>query len=181
MSSTLTTFNTIANTSSLMERIIAGIVRPVATTSVGTGATVTGISLNIPFCDMVYMHEWLATIGLRNRMRIRHVELRFYNSRFLKALGELHCDNLYAPFYSGKPSRIGRDMVEKGLKLLSQAHNLDTVEISFKKNGRGKDIYIYTRKTSLEFSSSYLRQSACPMSRTRCQASVVSGAWNVWM
>ena len=81
----------------------------------------------IPCCDMVFMHQWLVTIGVKNRLRMHHIELRFSSSKYIKVLDEWSCH--------GNPRincPVGGDFLEQALKLLSQAHNLETIRITFK-------------------------------------------------
>ena len=82
----------------------------------------------VPFCDMAYMHDWLVTIGEKNRMRIRQIQLHFSSSIFTKTLDEWDCE--------GRPKLkcdFGGDILLRGLELLSRAHNLQTIRITFKK------------------------------------------------
>lgn len=81
----------------------------------------------VPFCDMVYMHDWLSTIGEKNRMRLRHIELKFSSSTFFQTLDEWSCEG------SRGICTFGGDVLGRGLELLSWAHNLETLRITFKK------------------------------------------------
>lgn len=83
--------------------------------------------IKLPCCDMVFMHQWLVTIGVKNRMRIRHIELHFSSSKFVQVLDEWSC---YGKSWKSCP--IGGDFVEQALKLISKAHNLETIRITFK-------------------------------------------------
>ncbi|CAF9935414.1 hypothetical protein IMSHALPRED_010219 [Imshaugia aleurites] len=89
-----------------------------------------GFDLNheilIPYCDFIYMRDWLSIIGAKNRLLIRHVQLHFNQSQFAKVLGAGH--------WGGKPRKltsVGGDFVERGLQELALGHNLETITISF--------------------------------------------------
>ena len=84
--------------------------------------------IRVPWCDFVGMHDWLVDIGEKNRMRIRHIQLHFSGSRFVKFLGERHS---WFPGFPWKPSPVGGDFLGRALKLLGNAHNLETFRISF--------------------------------------------------
>ena len=82
---------------------------------------------DIPYCDILLMHQWLVTIGVKNRLRIRHIELHFSSSKSIKVLDEWS--------YHGNPRincQVGGDFLEQALELISQAHNLETIRITFK-------------------------------------------------
>lgn len=89
--------------------------------------------IDIPCCGMVFMHQWLVTIGVKTRLRIRRIELQFSSSKFVEVLDEWSCD--------GNPRRIfrvGGDFLVQGLELISQAHNLETIRITFKPPSKHK-------------------------------------------
>lgn len=84
--------------------------------------------IRVPWCDFVGMHDWLMNIGEENRMRIRHIQLHFSGTQFVKVLGERHWGG---SDYLWKPSPVGGDFLARALKLLGKAHNLETFRISF--------------------------------------------------
>ena len=82
--------------------------------------------LVVPFCDFIYMHRWLSDIGERNRLRIRHIQLHFDTSQFTKVLGAAHRGGK-----PGKPSPVGGEFPEGGLRQLALGHNLESMTMSF--------------------------------------------------
>lgn len=84
--------------------------------------------IHVPWCDLVGMHEWLFAIGEENWLKIRHIQLHFSGTQFVKFLGERHWGG---SDYLWKPSPVGGDILARALKLLGNAHNLETFRISF--------------------------------------------------
>ena len=54
----------------------------------------------LPYCDFINSHSWLVDIGERNRLKIQHVQLRFFSSRLTMEL-------LNRWFDDGKPGFVG--------------------------------------------------------------------------
>lgn len=48
-----------------------------------------------PFCHIIYMYTFLSVIGKANRLKIRHLELRFYSDSFITFPGERNVWNTY--------------------------------------------------------------------------------------
>ena len=88
--------------------------------------------IDIPQCDFVTMHDWLSTIGERNRLKLKHLQLCFYGSQFAEVIGENHPGGK-----EGRPSPVGGDLLEKALKLPASRHNLDTIKDIFGNVHRG--------------------------------------------
>lgn len=82
--------------------------------------------IHVPETDFISMSKWLSAIGARNRSLIRHIQLHFFTSRYVKVLGARHWGAR-----PGKPSAVGGDFLERGLQLLASGHNLETFTISF--------------------------------------------------
>lgn len=84
--------------------------------------------IEIPFTDFVTMKRWLSDIGERNRLRIRHIQIHFSDSRFAKVQP--------AEYWTmsqrlGKPCPVGGDVLAEALEFLASGHNLDTFGIFF--------------------------------------------------
>ncbi|CAD6575994.1 MAG: hypothetical protein ASARMPREDX12_007670 [Alectoria sarmentosa] len=84
--------------------------------------------VDIPFTDLVTLKSWLSTIGERNRLRIRHIQIHFSDSRFTKVQPASHWTWDRRP---GKPSHVGGDVLAEALQFLAGGHNLDTFGIFF--------------------------------------------------
>lgn len=115
----------------------------------------------IPECDFIFMPKWLSTIGAKNRLLIRHIQLHFSTSQFTKVLGAVHYGGR-----PGKPSPVGGDFLAEGLQLLALGHNLETTTISFEVPKEG-EYSINLKDAPLEllsvehFQSDRLRNALC--------------------
>ena len=69
--------------------------------------------IDIPQCDVVTMHDWLSSIGERNRLKLKHLQFCFYGSQFAKIIDENHPGGK-----EGKPSPVGGDLLVKALRHL---------------------------------------------------------------
>ena len=78
-------------------------------------------SVFIPRCGIAYMYQWLKDVGEDNRHRLRHLTLSFMDPNFA-----LFANDTSRWEYR---RRLGGDLVCKGLDLLSQGHQLQTLEI----------------------------------------------------
>lgn len=76
----------------------------------------------LPYYSLVMMEEWLDTIGERNRYKLRHIDLCISSSRFTTSRDETPEHEEYGP-------DIGGDEVCDALQILSEGHNLQTLDI----------------------------------------------------
>lgn len=77
-------------------------------------------------CEYINMCNWMSSIGETNRLKLRHLHLRFTASMFTRYLDE----GLFSGNFSNLV-RCGGDLLGNALKLLSKGQNLQTLEISF--------------------------------------------------
>lgn len=79
-------------------------------------------------CDYHFMHDWLVTIGKRNRLMIRHLELQFTSAK-LAAINTSRPERKKEE--GGYPSIRDGGFIKIALQLLASAHHLETISLSF--------------------------------------------------
>lgn len=77
-------------------------------------------------CDYVFMYDWLITIGARNRLRIRHLELGLFDSESTMTQSTRFIGSKYEEIVI-----MGGQFLRNALQLLASAHHLDTISLSF--------------------------------------------------
>ena len=78
-------------------------------------------SVFISRCGIAYMYQWLKDVGEDNRHKLRHLTLSFMDPNFAMCVNDTSAWEYRR--------RLGGDLVCKGLELLSQGHQLQTLEI----------------------------------------------------
>ena len=85
-----------------------------------------------PHCEMIYLYPFLSEIGATNRMKIRHLVLKFNTESFVTFLGD---NGLYAVRY--EPSNGGASFINDALDLFSESHQLQSLSLVFSESSDG--------------------------------------------
>lgn len=99
--------------------------------------------IDIPFTDFVTMKSWLSTIGEKNRLRIRQIQIHFLDSQFAKVQPAYHWT---MGRYPGKPCSVGGDVLVEALRFLASSHNLDTFGIYFESSPKDNSDFADVRR-----------------------------------